>query len=185
MKALRKRIATTVMALGLMLTSASAATYNVVGSFGGGQLGTVSFDLTIDGDFTSFIGTTANGLTINSLSSSTAGTPFSLTGGLGYAFFPDFDILVLGGLQDDLGGLSADSTDFYIRIIGFTSANPTFMFDLFDSLATTPALGFPRGIGVSVTEVSVVPLPAGGVLLLTGFAGLAGLRWRMKRLDAA
>ena len=161
-----------------MAASASAATYNIIGSYSGGQLGDVKFDITIDADFTSDIFSTDAGLTINSLTSSVV-DPFLIAGGLGYDFRASGGVLSIGGLKSGANAIVFNTDDFRFVIRSFPSA-PIF-FAVVDTRATT--IGFASGLNaaVKVTDVSAVPLPAGGFLLLTGLLAAAGVGHRKKR----
>lgn len=167
-------------------TSSMAATYHIVGGFSGGQLGVVAFDLTITADFagpwTNL--TTSDGLTINSMTSSVvAGDPFPLTGPasgpLTYWYFKPGDALWISG-----GSYSSDfrATDFQFQISDFLKPG-TQTATGFDTLASVNGLSRITNVTVSVTEIpdeqpSIVPLPAGGLLFLSGLVGLAALRGR-------
>lgn len=169
-----------------------AATYNIQGSFSGGQLGTVEFDLTIDADFSADISATTSGLTVNTLTSSLypAINLETAVGGVGYGFkaatiADPRDILIFGGLNGtDFGGLfgslgepDAGTTDIYFQIDNFLTA-PTANTPLDSYVGTAGNSG--RLMDRSVT-VTPVPLPAGFAMLLAAIAGFAGLgRWKAR-----
>lgn len=150
---------------------AEASVFNIVGSFDGGALGPVSFDVTIDADFSADIGDTTSGLTINSLSM----TP---DGGLGYFYISSVDRLNIGGLIAGAGGVLASATDFVFSIGSFTSAPTTYY--LSDSSSSTNLFGQPTTSTLTVTNLTTpsVPLPAGFPLLLGAIGGFALVRRR-------
>lgn len=171
-------LAASLMALNLSASSVLATTFNIVGSFSGGQLGDVSFDLTIDADFSSIIfPSTDSGLTINSMTSSVvAGDPFPLTMPLTYAYGVDDRLLIGGGNPQIFPG---NTTDFFFLIDDLTSSPA--VIQIVDTLASSTDIGRDLSGSVTVTELNPVPLPAGGFLLLTGLLVVAVVRGRKKR----
>ncbi|MEL7444316.1 MAG: VPLPA-CTERM sorting domain-containing protein [Pseudomonadota bacterium] len=161
-------------------SAGSAATFNVVGGFSGGQLGDVAFDVTIDADFSADIAETSSGLAINSLTSSAVGGAFTVAGGLGYRYFLHADLLTIGGLSNGLDTLNVFETDFAFNVSDFLSSDPVniLAFDSIDSIAN---IKIATTSPVSVTEITAVPLPAGFLLLLSGLGGLAAFKHRSKR----
>lgn len=154
-----------------------AATFNIVGSFNGGQLGDVSFDIEITGDFTSDIADTASGLTINSLSSSVVGgDPFSVSGGLEYTYTSVRDRLIIGGASNSVGRISGDETDFLVVIFDlFNSPRTLLAFDTYAQQTETSG-DLRNSVKVEQVSPSAVPLPASLPLLFAGVVGMAALR---------
>ncbi|GAA3873994.1 VPLPA-CTERM sorting domain-containing protein [Celeribacter arenosi] len=153
------------------VTSSFAATYNVVGDFFGANLGDVSFDLTITADFSGNIADTSAGLTINSLTSTVVDlSAFPLQ----YNYNALGDEFAIGG---GIIGLDDLRPDLLVIVSNFLTA-PAFyhVIDVNDAY-----FGSPTGGSLSVTEVPAVPLPAGGVLLLSGLVGFGALRRRKGR----
>ncbi len=166
-------------------SSACAATFNFVGGFSGGQLGDVSFDITIDADFSADIAETSDGLTVNSLTSSVVGgNPFPLAGGPGYRFIFDKGRLIFGGFSRTIDDAGGRYNDFSVRIDQFqgrnTGQDPRIGVNI-ETAASQKHFGSATSAEVAVTEVSPVPLPAGGLLLLSAFGGVAALKRRTKR----
>ncbi|WP_299970384.1 VPLPA-CTERM sorting domain-containing protein [uncultured Roseobacter sp.] len=172
-------------------TSGLAATYNIVGGFTGKELGDVAFDITITADFTKDLGPTRDGLTVNSLTSSVlAGDPFNLSGvwsgPLHYQYDAQYDLLdIFGG---SFRGVSSEATDVFFTIVRLSQTN-AWMTDPWNSVGslsgTVDREGSPTSLSVTLIpnqSPSIVPLPAGGLLFLTGLAGFASLRLRRKRL---
>jgi len=111
-------------------------------------------DLTVGGLDTIVVGVESidlTGLFTVDVDGTTAGSTVSTTGDLNFAF-------------DDFTGAdftSVDTLSFSVGSNGTDSLDSSFTF-----------------IGVQDLQANVVPLPAGGALLLTGFAGLVALRRR-------
>lgn len=169
--------------LSVSASVATAASFNIIGSFGGGQLGFVNFDVDITNVFDADILDTTDGLTINSSTSSVvAGDPFPISGGYGYSYVLSEDTLRIGGLSDGVGSSNSNNTDFIFRIRDFTSS--PFVDIVIDSDASiSQSNEFPPEFSVTVTGVNPVPLPAAGwlfVIVLGGLGGL-GLMKRCKR----
>lgn len=162
------------------MTAVNAATISVQGSYGGGQLGDVAFDLTVSNDFSGDIADTTVGLTVNSLSSSVVGDPFIPDGGLAYRYTADVDAFSIGGLNLGVFGLFGDATDFLITICSFTGPSPVLCSASDTTASSSGITGFLTDDGFTAV-VSSVPISAGFPLLLTGLAGMAGLRMRKKR----
>lgn len=159
-------------------SAASAATYSIVGGFSGGELGDVAFDFTVTNDFSVDIADTASGLTLNSLTSTVEPSLVTtLSGGLGYSYVSASDLFEFGGLGFRIQGYGLGTNDFILSILNFNSNSPS-VSRLFDVAATSTDIS---GAQVTSLDVSVVPLPAGLPLLLTGLAGFGVLRLRKKR----
>ncbi len=172
-------LAAAVTATCLAVSGLAAATYNIVGSFSGGQLGDVAFDLTVTADFSADIAATEAGLTINGMTSSVvAGNPFALTQPLTYAYGFLTDRFVIGGFAPLI--IPQTETDFAFLIDDFTGT-PTVV-TIFDSLASQSD-GIARDLTgtLAVTQLNPIPLPASAVLLLTGLFAAAGLGYRIDR----
>nr|WP_309502454.1 hypothetical protein [uncultured Roseovarius sp.] len=164
-------------------TTLSAATYNVFGSFSGGQLGFVKFDFSVTGDFSTDIPETDTGLIINSITSTVVGgDPFPVEGGYGFRYYSTGDTLVFGGRATEVGGVSSGHTDFRL-LIRDLSAKP-WISNLVDSLDSESGLADLNTGTVTVT-LAPVPLPAGLPLLLSGLVGMAGLRMRKRKVTKA
>jgi len=164
-------------------TTLNAATYNVFGSFSGGQLGFVKFDFSVTGDFSTDIPETDTGLIINSITSTVVGgDPFPIEGGYGFRYYSTGDSLVFGGRKSGVTGISGLDTDFGL-LIRDLSAKP-WISDLVDSLDSESGYAFPNTDTFTVT-LAPVPLPAGLPLLLSGLVGMAGLRMRKKKVTKA
>ena len=177
------------LSLAVVVASVSSAkavtTYNISGSFSGGQLGLVSFDFDITADFSTGIGDTSDGLVINTLTSTVvAGDPFlttgSFSGPIQYQYYNTggFDTLLLGG--GDVSAVSGTATDFSILINNLSTA-PS-IGSIVDSWSGSNDFAFPEQSDLTVTRVEpdVIPLPAGGLLLMTGLLVAAGLGHRKK-----
>ncbi len=154
--------------------AASAATFNVAGVFGGGQLGIVNFDFTVTADFTVDHTDETVGFTVNSLTSPLfpGQDPFGLTQNpIAFTYFSAVDRLIFGG--GVVTSLAQSETDFSIVIAGILT--PQFVITGRDSLASSPFLSGNLNIFATITKVAAVPVPMGLPLLLSGIAGLAGL----------
>lgn len=179
----------------VMLASASlatAATFNIAGTFGGGQLGDVVFDFDVEGDFTDNIffndvvirGTAS--VTVNTLTSSALGGSFVPDGGLSFSYALPGDAFLFGGAMNG-GGVTGGTTDFLVSISNFLNG-PISASIVFDAISTSPSLFRPRPFRdapITVTEqiiVSEVPLPAGVWLLLSGLVGVSGLKRRKENI---
>lgn len=164
------------VAAALLLTTggARAAIYNVVASFSGGSLGPVSFDVTIDADFSTDIADTTP--TINSLTS----VP---DGGLVYGYMQSVDRLNIGGGIAGSGGVLSNANDFVVSI-GNLQTSPYLNY-LNDS-SQADGFGNPTLDSLTVTRLpdAQVPLPAGLPLLLSGLSVLA-VASRARRRKAA
>ncbi|MDX1785798.1 MAG: hypothetical protein R3210_06685 [Roseovarius sp.] len=161
-------------------TTLSAATYNVFGSFSGGQLGFVKFDFSVTGDFSTDIPETDTGLIINSITSTVVGgDPFPVGGGYGFRYYSTQDMLVFGGRASGVGGISSPYTDFGL-LIEDLSAKP-WISKVVDSLDSESGNAFPN-IDTGTVTLAPVPLPAGLPLLLSGLVGMAGLRMRKRKV---
>jgi hypothetical protein len=168
MKHLRSWLAAFAACATLGATAAvEAATYNIVGGFDGGQLGLVTFDITISADFTADITDTTDGLTIHALTARPEG-------GLGYGYRTANDSLRLGGLLPSVAAVNTLTTDFSLVIDNFRTA-PEFVG--IDSRAGTPSFGSLTTIFAKINEVDApVPLPAALPMLAGALAGLAMMR---------
>jgi hypothetical protein len=176
---MRSLIATTCIMIA-SATTLSAATYNVVGGFIGGQLGTVSIDVTITGDFSANISDTSSGLVINSLKSSVVGgDPFSVAGGLAFSYNTASDGFSLGGAAFAVFGVDPNTTDFLFSFSGLVNG-PASGFLVVDSYSGLPNLGNPSEF-FGGGQLAAIPLPAGFPFLLAGLASLVGLRMRKIR----
>lgn len=169
------------VASGLALAApASASTLNIIGSFSGGQLGDVSFDVLIDNDFSAATTDNTSDLTINSFTSSILGdNPFEL----GFNFTPNADLLTLGGVENTVASINIFSDDFVLSATDVFGDNPQ-VAPILDSAAGTFLFSFATLGEFSANapvEVAPVPLPASAVLLLAGLAGLAGFGRRAKK----
>ena len=161
------------------VTIVNAATYNISGSFSGGQLGTVNFDFDVTADFTANIMNSPSGLSINSITSTmVSGDPFPIAGGYVYSYVVNTDTFSFGGLANGVNGINSTMNDFHAMISDFTT-NPSIYIE--DTLSSQSDIGFPSSGTVAVKALAPVPLPAGLPLLLSGLAGVAGLRMRRKR----
>ena len=159
---------------------ASSATFNIVGSFSGGQLGDVEFD--IDIDLEAFVASlsvpnpyghtgirqndTDIGITVNSLTSSEVpGNPFVLGDGLGYNYLHISDNLRIGGLHAGISGLDTTTEDFLFDIYNFSTVSGLVEARATDSISTLP--GWAGSVGVAgalnataiVTRTSSAPIP--------------------------
>ena len=185
-----KTLAASVALLVATATSGYAATFDIVGSWSDSNFGDVTFDFTVEGDFSQNISNVTTAFTANDFTSS-AGTvnPLStLTAFVLYDVVNDnLNIINLGQFVDDL--------EFRILIFDFTSQPSGQAFDSdnleigtensensFVSLATAITVTAVLRPEPPVPPVPAVPLPAGGLLLLTGLAGVAGLKRRKKHI---
>ncbi|WP_424930270.1 hypothetical protein [Amaricoccus tamworthensis] len=172
----------------ILSTPASAAvkTYDIVGQFSGGQLGTVNFDFSIANDFTQDINTTSSGLVVNSLTSSVvSGDPFPLTATpVQYYYSSSSDVILIGGGEPFY--VSRFDTDFLIWISGFTSAVPNYVLTR-DSLESQYSSAYATSRNVTVSTPTPVPeISATGSLATTAAltAIMVFLRGRRnRRLD--
>ncbi|SFQ95655.1 VPLPA-CTERM sorting domain-containing protein [Poseidonocella sedimentorum] len=165
------------------VSSAQAATYTIDLVFDSSQMGTVHLNVDLTADFSTTIGETTTGLKVNTLTASAlAGDLETLIGGLGYLYWPGVtsSTLMLGGLARGATSLEFDQPDIFIQLRDI---------ETIPSVAVIFARSGGRGAAdtlydaTSLTStLAVVPLPAGGLLLLTG---LAGLGWRRRRQDHA
>ena len=153
------------IAAAVIITTAAAhaAVYRVTASFGGGSLGAVSLDVTIDADFSvSIDNNTTSGLTINSLSS----VPDN---GLVYGYIQSLDRLNIGGAVSGAGGVAGWANDFVVSIKNL-HATPE-LFYLADA-SQSDGFGNPtiESLTVRRLDIGEVPLPAGLPLLMAGVA---------------
>ena len=182
-----KTLAASVALLVATATSGYAATFDIVGSWSDSNFGDVTFDFTVEGDFSQNIPNVSTAFTANDFTSS-AGTvnPLStLTAFVSYNVAND-------SLQISSFGQFVDGLNFRMRISDFTSQPLGQAFDSVNlDVSTDNSENFRNSIATATTVTAVlrpeppvpaVPFPAGGLLLLTGLAGVAGLKRRKKHI---
>ena len=149
----KARFVVALLSLGLLASPAQAVTLNIKGEYTGGMLGPVSFDVTIDSDFSSTVTDQTAGLTVNSAS-------IALPGGLGYSYSERSDILFIGGLRNGVNNVVPGTNDFAFQIVRlFSPPQSVFVTDV-----SSRILGFARPEGT--VRVSPIPIPATASLLL-------------------
>ncbi|MEM0943552.1 MAG: VPLPA-CTERM sorting domain-containing protein [Pseudomonadota bacterium] len=120
-------------------------------------------DLTIDGAFDALVFDVSDGVTVNTF------TPdLGLT--ILYDYDPGRDFLILGA-NGDASLFASAFTDFVFRIDDLLTS-PTVGRSVFDSISSVRGSGFPEISSLSVNEVTAIPLPAAGWLLLAGIGGM-------------
>jgi len=153
----------------------SATTINVAGVIGGGQLGTVNFDIAFTADFTVNHFDETAGVVVNSLTSTAfpGENPFALTPGpISFTYHTITGFFIFGGGASNV--LNSDDTDIFVQI--FNPLSTPNNIAAADSLATTASRADGLNIFVTVTEIAAIPLPAGLPLLLSAIVGMAGLK---------
>lgn len=162
-------------------TMATAATFNL-GDATNGAATTGTIVGTKNGDFYQFTLNALPGFAVTTLDIDTANSDFGTDIGL----YDSNNMLVAQSNNGPnttpasrifLNGLNVAPNGSYTLAVGAWNVNFT------QNLADVSFNGFPSGdynVNIS-TAVSAVPLPAGGVLLLTGLAGAVGLKRRKKR----
>ena len=186
-----KIIAFAAASLGLSSATASSAslhdsfasgtifTYDIEGSFSGGELGDVDFDFTLKGDFTSSIPSRFSDITINKLTSSVvAGDPIPLSSALTFVYTKSLSSDVLTISPSPSNNLSASYGTNFVRMQFLNFSTAPVLSDLLDSAAPSLTYGTPtmNRFSVTLSDVvipAVVPLPATLPMLITGL--LAGL----------
>ena len=163
------------------VTAAAAATVNL-GDVTNGTTTSGEIVGTKNGDFYNFSLNAFSGFAVTTLDIDTARSDF----GSDIALYDSNDQLVAQNNNGPntspasrilLTGLGAPANGNYTLVIGAWNVNFT------QDLSDISFNGFPSGdynLNINTT-VSVVPLPAGGLLLLSGIAGIAGVQRRKKR----
>ena len=154
------------------IAPASAATFDIQGSWTGGEFGLVTYDITITGDFSGNISET-----LVDSSSFTSSTIMPLNesnfSGVGFNYSTLGSVLTIGGLNGTLNGVgnsTASRTDFEISIADFLTGPRVISLFTIDQrsfvAASTP-------LSLTTSEVNAVPIPASGVLLFSCLGFLA------------
>lgn len=155
--------AATLFGMSISAASAAPVTYNFVGAFDSSPLGDVNFDFTVSFEDTEPVTDTDNGLTVNSLTSTNvSGDPFISTI---FSFDNSFNIIFFGAGNNARNVLQDADPDFLIAY-NFEDG----VWGAAGRVGDSSSSGTNRDL--TVTEVSPIPLPAAGWMLLAGVAGL-------------
>lgn len=166
-------ITTAVTILASPISAATLSTFDVEGSFSGGQLGSVDFTIRVSGDFSSSI--TSTPVSSSTLSSSNiANFDESDVGGLNFEYFDSVGTLDIFG--QDYRGVRSNETTFVLRIFNVLFNPNAIVFA--DSIGSQSSFGEPTLISFSVSEIAAVPLPAGLPLLAGSLLAFGLLRKR-------
>jgi hypothetical protein len=162
------------------MTAASAATINL-GDVTGGTSTTGAIVGTKNGEFYNFSLNAASGFAVTTLDIDMAGSAFNtdigLYDGAGKLIAQNTSrTAVSPASRILLNGVDVAPNGDYTLVVGAWNV------DFTEDLADISFNGFPSGAyNVSIgTTVSAVPLPAGGLLLLSGLAGVAAIKRRKK-----
>lgn len=155
---------------------ASAAVYNYVLEWSGGQFGDVVLDFNLDSDLLVYGTDATQGLTVNSIS------PI-FSGDVGYDYHSSGNFTI-GGLEDSVNTIATNAIDFFAVLrLFFDPADATASYAV-DSLASESGYGLASNPSITmsiVADTTPVPLTAALPLSMASLGALACLARRRRQ----